>query len=86
MIDSIHEGYNNRLKNRLYGLLCEYEKNGKWEAFLDTILIELEGIPENERTINYFVLYYNVSSLRHLSYEYFRKTIFNCLAILGGNK
>ena len=35
------EGYNNKLKNKLFGLLCEYEKGREWEKFLDSILIEL---------------------------------------------
>lgn len=83
MIKEVKEGYNNKLKNRLYGLLCEYEKGGEWESFLDAILIELEGIPEDERSINYLVLYYNISSLRHLRYEYFRSTIFSCMSLLG---
>lgn len=48
MIKDIEEGYNNRLKNKLFGLLCEYEKNGEWESFLDSILIELYGVPESQ--------------------------------------
>ena len=83
MIPDIQEGYSNKLKNKLYGLLCEYEKNGEWEAFLDSILIELEGIPEDQRSINYYSLYYNISSLRHLNYKYFRSTIFSCMSLLG---
>lgn len=79
-----YEGYANKLKNKLFGLLCEFEKNGEWEAFLDSILIELEGIPEEQRSINYLSLYYNISSLRHLRYEYFRSTIFSCMSLLGG--
>jgi len=86
MIKEVKEGYNNKLKSRLYGLLCEYEKGGEWESFLDAILIELEGIPEDERSINYLVLYYNISSLRHLRYEYFRSTIFSCMSLLGKNQ
>ena len=35
------EGYYNKLKGRLYGLLCEKEKEGAWEKFLDTIIISL---------------------------------------------
>jgi len=80
----IYEGYNNKLKNKLFGLLCEFEKGGAWEAFLDSILIELEGIPEEDRSINYLSIYYNISSLRHLRYEYFRSTIFSCMNLLGG--
>ena len=83
MFPEIQEGYNNKLKNKLYGLLCEFEKDGEWEAFLDSILVELEGIPEEERSINYLSLYYNIASLRHLSYKYFRSTIFSCMSMLG---
>lgn len=79
----IKEAYNNKLKNKLYGLLCEFEKGGAWEAFLDSILIELEGIPEEDRSINYYSIYYNISALRHLRYEYFRSTIFSCMTMLG---
>ena len=60
ILPEVKEGYNNKLKNRLYGLLCEFEKGGEWEAFLDSILIELEGIPEDQRSINYLSLYYNL--------------------------
>lgn len=72
---SAQEGYNNKLKNKLFGLLCEFEKNREWEKFLDSIIIELMGIPEDERTINYYILMYKLSSLRYLRYEYFRSTI-----------
>ena len=83
ILPEVKEVYNKKLKNRLYGLLCEFEKGGEWEAFLDAILIELEGIPEDQRSINYLSLYYNISSLRHLRYEYFRSTIFSCMSMLG---
>lgn len=83
ILPEVREGYNNKLKNKLYGLLCEFEKGGEWEAFLDSILIELEGIPDEQRSINYLSLYYNISSLRHLRYEYFRSTIFSCMSMLG---
>lgn len=83
ILPEVKEGYNNKLKNKLYGLLCEFEKGGEWEAYLDSILIELEGIPEDQRGINYLSLYYNISSLRHLRYEYFRSTIFSCMSMLG---
>ena len=33
------EGYYNKLKGRIYGLLCEKEKEGSWEKFLDTIIM-----------------------------------------------
>lgn len=83
MTNDIKEGYRNRLKNKLFGLLCEFEKKGEWEAFLDAILIELQGIPESEQTINYLSLYNKISSLRYLSYDYFRKTIFDCMSLIS---
>lgn len=79
----LYQGYLNRLKNKLYGLLCEYEKEREWEKFLDAILIELMGMPEESRGINYYTLYSKLSSLRFLKYEYFRTTIFECMNLLG---
>nr|DAD76361.1 MAG TPA: hypothetical protein [Siphoviridae sp. ctxjx4] len=80
---SAQEGYNNKLKNKLFGLLCEFEKNREWEKFLDSIIIELIGIPEDERTINYYILMYKLSSLRYLRYEYFRSTVFDCMTLIS---
>ena len=82
-MNPVKEGYCNKLKNKLFGLLCEYEKNRDWEKFLDSILIELQGYGEDSRTINYYILYYKLSSLRYLSYKYFRTTIFDCMDLLG---
>lgn len=84
IMDSFKEGYKNKTKSRLYGLLCEREKNGEWEKFLDTIVIELLGLPEDEKTINYYALLGKLQALRYLSYEYFRKTIFECMNLVGG--
>ena len=80
---AVQEGYNNRLKNKLFGLLCEFEKNGDWEPFLDAIIIELQGFPEEQQTINYLALCNKVNSLRYLRYEYFRKTVFDCMSLLS---
>lgn len=79
----ILESYNNKLKNRLFGLLCEYEKGRDWEKFLDSILIELMGFEEERRTINYYTLFYKLSSLKFLKYEYFRSTIFDCMGLIS---
>lgn len=81
--NGMKEGYNNKLKNKLFGLLCEYEKDREWEKFLDSILIELYGIPEEERSINYYIVMHKLNSLRYLKYEYFRSTIFDCMSLLG---
>lgn len=82
MSSGVKEGYINKLKNKLFGLLCEYEKNRDWEKFLDSILIELQGYPEEEKTINYYILFYKLSSLRFLNYKYFRSTIFDAMNLL----
>lgn len=82
-ISVVKEGYANKLKNKLFGLLCEFEKNREWEKFLDSILIELQGFDEEEKTINYYILYHKVASLRYLRYEYFRTTVFDCMSLLS---
>lgn len=82
-VPEVLEAYDNKLKSKLYGLLCEYERGRDWESFLDSILIELEGFDVEERTIDYYSLYHKISSLRYLSYEYFRKTIFDCMSLLS---
>lgn len=79
----IKEAYNNKLKNKLFGLLCEYEKGREWEKFLDSILIELMGYDDSEKTINYYILYYKLASLKYLRYEYFRSTIFDCMSLIS---
>ena len=82
-MNPVKEGYCNKLKNKLFGLLCEYEKDREWEKFLDSILIEIGGFEEEKRTINYYILFYKLSSLRYLNYKYFRTTIFDCMDLLG---
>ena len=77
-MDEVYVGYLNKLKNKIYGLLCEQEKNGEWEKFLDSILCELLGFDEN----NYYILLSKLNSLRFLRYEYFRKTIFECIGLI----
>jgi hypothetical protein len=72
-----------KLKSQLYGLLCEYEKNREWESFLDSIIIELLGYPEEEKTPSYYRLFHKISSLRYLSYKYFRTTIFDCMSLIS---
>ena len=82
LYDETFEGYKNKLKGRLYGVLCEKEKNGDWEKFLDSILIELRGLGPN--SINYLTLIGKLGSLHLLNYDFFRKTIFECMNLVGG--
>lgn len=83
MTDYVYEAYNNKLKNKLFGLLCEREKDREWEKFLDSILIELMGYSEEQKTINYYILFSKLSALRYLRYDYFRTTIFDCMNLIG---
>ena len=61
------EAYKDKMKRKLYGLLREREKDGEWEKFLDTILIELLGYKNEQKTIEYYTLFYKLSSCRYLS-------------------
>lgn len=79
----VKEACNNKLKSKLFGLLCEREKGRDWEKFLDSILIELMGYSEEEKTINYYILFHKLSSLKFLRYEYFRTTIFDCMELIS---
>lgn len=79
--DATFDGYKNKLKGRIYGVLCEKEKNGEWEKFLDSIIIELEGLGAD--SINWWALMGKLHSLKHLSYAYFRNTIFECINLVG---
>ncbi len=73
--------YKNKLSGNLYGLLCEKENKGKWEEYLDSILVELIGLEELLNSINYWKLRAKIGSLRYLSYYFFRKTIFECISL-----
>lgn len=81
--EGMQEGCANKLKSQLFGLLNEFEKGRNWEGFLDSILIELLGYDEDEKTINYYRIYHKISSLKYLKYEYFRKTIFDTMELIG---
>lgn len=83
MKEIMKEAYTNKLKSKLFGLLCEREKGRDWEKFLDSILIELMGYSEESKTINYYILFYKLSTLKYLRYEYFRSTIFECMDLIS---
>ena len=83
---AMFDGYKSKIKDRLFGLLCEREKEGEWVKFLDTIIIELSSWETELRSINYLALMHKLHMLRYLSYEYFRKTIFECMNLVGSFK
>jgi hypothetical protein len=80
-VDSLQER-REKIRSELFGLLCEYEKNRNWERFLDSILIELLDVEDEKKTPTYYKLYSKLSSLRYLSYKYFRATIFDCMNLI----
>lgn len=78
----VKQGYNDKLKNRLYGLLCEREKGGEWEKFLDNLIIELMRVDESERGISYYQLMEKMTKMRYLRFNYFRSLIFECMNLI----
>jgi hypothetical protein len=82
-MDAVSSAYRNKLKNKLFALLCEKEKNGEWESFLNNLYIEIFGNKNFLRTINYLELQAKMGALRYLDYPYFRSTIFDCMSLLG---
>jgi hypothetical protein len=79
----VFEGYLNKMRDRLFSLLCEREEGGKWEKFLDTIFIELLGYAKELNSVHFWVLIGKIASLRYLSYDFFRSTIFECMNLIG---
>ncbi|MDD4876981.1 MAG: hypothetical protein PHQ86_07650 [Dehalococcoidales bacterium] len=79
----VNKAYLNKLKGKLYGLLCEREKNRDWEKFYDNIMIELMGFPEEHRTINYEILMRKMSSCKYLRFQYFRGVILECMNLIS---
>lgn len=81
MAERINDEFLKRLRNRLYGVLCEREKNGEWEKFLNSIIIELMGLEEEHKTLNYYVLMAKLNSCKFLDYKYFRTTVLECMGL-----
>lgn len=81
-MSKIQKEYNKKLKSKLFGLLNEREKNRDWENFLESILIELINFTQNMEDINYYILYYKLSTCKYLSFKYYRKTIFECMELI----
>ena len=81
-MNEFKEGYKEKLKGKLFGLLREREKNGEWEKYLDSIMIEIIGAQEEIECINYYMLKAKIASLRYLSYKYFRKNVFECMNLI----
>ena len=68
-MDAVSSAYRNKLKNKLFALLCEKEKNGEWESFLNNLYIEIFGNKNFLRTINYLELQAKMGALNTLKYS-----------------
>ena len=78
-------GWKQRMRGRIYGVLCEREKNGEWKKFLDNIVLELLGWQENLDSINYWALLGKLQAARKMiEYEDFRSLIFECINMMEG--
>jgi uncharacterized protein YgfB (UPF0149 family) len=77
-------GYKEKLKGRIYGVLCEKEKNGDWEKFLNSILIEVQAYAKELDSINYWALFGKLTALKFLNERSFRSTVFECMNIISG--
>ena len=82
MYEKFADKHKEVLKNRLYGLLCEREKDGSWEDFLDNILLDLNNFQEEDRSYEYYVLVSKLVSCRYISYKQYRKVIFECMNLI----
>lgn len=77
------DAYHNKLRNRYFGLLREFEQGREWEKFLDSIFLELYDFSEENRTPAYLALIAKTSALRYVKYEYFRRLIFDCMDLIS---
>lgn len=82
MGNNLNEGYINKIKGMLFGILKEKEKGREWEHLLNKVLSELIGFNEEQKTINYYILWYKLSALKYLNYKYFRSNIFDAMELV----
>ena len=80
----IPEEYREKLKGRIYGVLCEREKNGNWEKFLNSIIVEVYGFSKNTESAYLWAFLGKLCSLKFLNDKTFRNTIFECMNIVSG--
>ena len=82
-IQKLYEGnvLNREKARKILKISYKNIKSENVEKFLDSIIIELEGLGPN--SINYWSILGKLNSLRHLNYDFFRKTIFECMNLVG---
>lgn len=74
----------NRLTNQTWKLIPMREHNEDWAKQLDTVIIEIAGLNEIFRLPQFLQLLSKLEGLKltDISFELFRKTVFECLTLL----
>lgn len=81
-----------RIINQIYKLLPEREEGGEWEKPLETIIEELVGMSRIFECCQsvFFTLLCKLEGLyecrKENDFQIYRRTIFECLGLLGGIK
>ena len=80
--------YLHKLKNQIFKLLPLKEENGEWSKFLETLLIELNGIDAMFlKQTNFISLIGKLEQLNSLQeFHKYRKTIFECINLVEAMK
>ena len=75
-----------RLTNQLWKLIPMREHEEDWEKQLETVLLEIVGLNEIFVGPIFLQLISKLEGLRiqETSFEFYRKTIFECISILQG--
>ena len=75
-----------RLTNQLWKLIPMREHEEDWEKQLDTVLLEIVGLNEIFVGPIFLQLISKLEGLRvqETDFEFYRKTIFECISILQG--
>lgn len=78
-----------RLTNHLWKLIPMRENEENYELQLTTVINEIVGLNEILRFQNdYLILLAKLEGLLHTesTFEFYRKTVFECISLLGGLK
>lgn len=83
------EKNNTRLINQLWKLIPMRENNEDWQKQLDTVILEIAGLGEIFYSLPHFLqLLSKLEGIKKidLSFEKYRKVIFECINLLGEMK
>lgn len=77
-----------RLTNQLWKLIPMREHEEDWQKQLDTVILEIVGLDEIFIGSSFIQLLSKLEGLRKekVDFEFYRKTIFECISLLRGIK